>query len=79
MKGRASFGDGQPVVRSLLRRRRVPAIPNLTWQAYAGIGYSFGWGSVVALWRYIDYDLKSGKPVQSLTMNGPAIGAVFHW
>ena len=78
LKGRASFGEGN--------RWFVPYYAdvgagdsNLTWQAYAGIGYSFGWGSVVALWRYIDYDLKSGKPVQSLTMNGPAIGAVFHW
>ena len=52
---------------------------NLTWQAMGGIGYSFGWGDVVAAWRYIDYDMKSGKKIESMTFNGPAIAAVFHW
>jgi hypothetical protein len=48
-----------------------------TWQAIAGLGYSFGWGDVVAAWRYIDYDFKSGEAVQSLTFNGAAIGVSF--
>jgi hypothetical protein len=51
----------------------------LTWQAMAGLGYSFGWGDIVAAWRYIDYDMKSGKNIESLTFNGPAIAAVFRW
>jgi hypothetical protein len=51
----------------------------LTWQAMAGVGYSFGWGDVVASWRYLDYDMKSGKKIESMTFNGPAIAAVFHW
>jgi hypothetical protein len=52
---------------------------NLTWQAMAGIGYAFGWGDVVVAWRYLDYDMKSGKKIESMTFNGPAIAAVFHW
>jgi hypothetical protein len=51
----------------------------LTWQAMAGLGYSFGWGDIVAAWRYIDYDMKSGKKIESMTFNGPAIAAVFRW
>jgi hypothetical protein len=51
----------------------------LTWQAMTGIGYSFGWGDLLAAWRYIDYRMKSGSPVQDLTFNGPGIAAVFRW
>ena len=50
-----------------------------TWQATAGIGYSFDWGDVVASWRYLDYRMKAGKPLEDLTFNGPAIAAVFRW
>ncbi|MBK6862665.1 MAG: hypothetical protein IPG91_03445 [Ideonella sp.] len=48
-----------------------------TWQGIAGIGYQFGWGSVIAAWRYLDYDFKSGGVVESLNMNGGAIGVQF--
>jgi hypothetical protein len=50
---------------------------DLTWQAMGGIGYSFTWGSVVAAWRYLDYDL--GGPVEDLTFSGPAISLSFRW
>ncbi len=52
---------------------------SLTWQALGGVGYSFGWGDVVAAWRYLDYDMKSGNAIESLTFNGPSISAVFRW
>ncbi len=45
----------------------------------AGIGYAFQWGDVVAAWRYVDYQMKSGGPVDNLRFNGPGIAAVFHW
>jgi hypothetical protein len=32
----------------------------LTWQALAGVGYNFDWGSVVAAYRYLDYQFKDG-------------------
>ncbi len=51
----------------------------LTWQFNAGIGYQFSWGALVASWRYIDYEFKSGEPIQSLEFNGPLIGAVFRF
>ena len=49
----------------------------LTWQVNAGLGYQFDWGSVLATWRYLDYDFKSGSKVDSLSLNGPTIGVVF--
>ena len=41
-----------------------------TWQAMAGIGYSFGWGDILGSWRYLDYHMKSGRPVESLNFSG---------
>ena len=49
-----------------------------TWQTYAGLGYGFSWGELVGVWRYIDYKF-SAPSNPTLKMNGPAIGAVFHW
>jgi len=51
----------------------------LTWQLNLGVGYSFDWGSLVASWRYLDYSMKSGKEIESLSMNGPLFGAVFRF
>jgi hypothetical protein len=52
---------------------------NYTFQVMGGIGYSFKWGDIVGAWRYLDYDMKSGKKIESMTFNGPAIAATFHW
>jgi hypothetical protein len=52
---------------------------SFTWQAMAGVGYSFKWGDVTAAWRYTDYKMKSGSPVENLTLSGPAIAATFRW
>lgn len=50
-----------------------------TWQMVLGVGYSFGWGDIVAAWRYTDYDFKSGDALQSLTLQGPAVGVTFRF
>ncbi len=78
VKGRYAFGEGQ--------RWFVPYYVDIgagqskfTWQAIGGVGYSFGWGDLVAAWRYTDYEMKSGKALGEMTFNGPAIGAVFRW
>ncbi len=78
VKGRYAFGEGQ--------RWFVPYYVDIgtgqskfTWQALAGFGYSFGWGDVVAAWRYTDYQMKSGEPLEEMTFNGPAIGVTFRW
>ncbi|MBK9245399.1 MAG: hypothetical protein IPM30_11275 [Burkholderiales bacterium] len=78
VKGRYAFGDGQ--------RWFVPYYLDIgagqskfTWQAVGGVGYSFGWGDVLAAWRYTDYEMKSGKALEAMTFSGPAVGALFRW
>ena len=52
---------------------------DFTWQAMAGLGYSWGWGDILAAWRYLDYDMGEGKPFTDLSLNGPAVAVVFRW
>jgi hypothetical protein len=52
---------------------------DLTWQAAAGIAYSYHWGDLIAMWRYVDYNFKSGKALQDMNFNGPMFGATFRW
>jgi hypothetical protein len=52
---------------------------DVTWQAMLGVGYAFGWGDVVGVWRYLDYDMSSGHTVSKLTTSGAAIGVKFHF
>ena len=52
---------------------------DLTWQAIGGLGYAFKWGDIIAAWRYLDYNMKSGKDIQSVNFNGPAIGVGLRW
>jgi hypothetical protein len=50
---------------------------DLTWQAMAGLGYSWQSIDVVGAWRYLDYDFGSGQPFQELTLSGPMLSVVF--
>ncbi len=52
---------------------------DLTWQAMAGLGYSFGWGDVLAGYRYLDYDFKSGQKINDVNFSGPMVGVSFRW
>jgi hypothetical protein len=51
----------------------------VTWQGAAGLGYTFNWGSVMAMWRYLDYQFKSGQAIESMNFNGPMLGLNFRW
>jgi len=50
-----------------------------TWQALAGVGYTFGWGDVLAGWRHTDYKMESGGLLEDFNLSGLAVGATFHW
>jgi hypothetical protein len=52
---------------------------DVTWQGAAGIGYNFSWGSAAVMWRYLDYQFKSGKAIEEMNFSGPLIGAAFRW
>jgi hypothetical protein len=51
----------------------------LTWQAAAGVSYSYAWGDVIAMWRYLDWSNSSNKQIESLNFNGPMLGVTFRW
>ena len=51
----------------------------LTWQAIAGVGYMFDWGSTVLGWRYADYEMKSDATIQTAAFSGPMLGLAFQW
>ena len=50
-----------------------------TWQALLGIGYSFGWGDLLVVYRYLSFEQGDEQPVQRLYFSGPAIGARFNF
>jgi hypothetical protein len=78
VKGRLAFGQGgEWIVPYYLDVGTGQS--DLTWQGIVGLGYSFGWGDVIAAWRYLDYNLKSGSAIHDLNFNGPAIGVSFRW
>ena len=52
---------------------------HLTWQAIAGVSYAFQWGELTARWRYLSYEMKSGKNLEDLHLSGPLIGATWRW
>ncbi|MBP8081225.1 MAG: hypothetical protein KAY12_03620 [Arenimonas sp.] len=78
LKGRATFGTD--------RNWSVPFYvdagagdSNLTWQGVVGLAYAFDSVDVTAAWRYLDYDLGSHAPIQSINFNGPALGVTFRF
>jgi hypothetical protein len=52
---------------------------DFTWQGIAGLGYAFRWCEVVAVWRYLYYDLSSREAIDDMNFSGPAVGATFRW
>ena len=50
-----------------------------TWQAAAGLSYSYSWGELTALWRHLDYEMKSGQSIQNFNFSGSMFGATFRW
>jgi hypothetical protein len=50
-----------------------------TWQAFAGVGYHFGWGDVLAGYRYLTYEFDDAKPVADIRFGGPLVGVGFRF
>jgi hypothetical protein len=48
-----------------------------TWQAMGGVGYRFGWGNLVFVYRHIAWDFRSDEDLKNLSFTGPSLGAVF--
>lgn len=52
---------------------------DLTWQLFAGVGYSFSWGDVLGAYRHLEYDQSEGGLLQGMSLSGPAIGVSFRF
>ena len=56
---------------------------DLTWQAFAGVGYKFENWDMVAGYRYLKFDFDDnddgGDVFDALTVNGPMIGFKYHF
>ena len=50
-----------------------------TWQGLLGVGYAFGWGDVLLVYRHLSFEQGSEGDVQHLTFSGPALGATFRF
>ncbi len=50
-----------------------------TYQVLGGIGYSFHWGEITALWRYLEYKPQATQRIEDIYFDGPLIGATFRW
>ena len=78
LKGRTTFGPD--------RQWSVPFYvdvgagdSDLTWQGMVGLAYTMKSVDVTAAWRYLDYDMGSQSPIQSISFNGPALGVSFRF
>jgi hypothetical protein len=52
---------------------------DFTWQAFAGIGYRFGWGNIRVGYRHLSYDQDDDKLLQDLDLSGPVLGVGFRF
>jgi len=52
---------------------------DFTFQTVGGLGYKFNWGTVTLMYRYLDYEMGSGRSITDFTFNGPMLGATFQW
>jgi len=52
---------------------------DLTWQAFAGVGYKYESFDVIAGYRYLDWDMDDGEALTDLTVDGPIVGFKWHF
>lgn len=52
---------------------------DLTWQIFAGVGYSFDWGEASLVYRHMHWDLDSDAPLNDISFSGPAAAVSWHF
>jgi len=50
-----------------------------TWQTLLGVGYSFGWGDLLLVYRYLSFEQGDDQLVEHFRLAGPALGATFRF
>jgi len=52
---------------------------DVTWQAFAGVGYEYENFDLIAGYRHMEWDFDTGEPLKDLSMSGPIIGAKYRF
>jgi len=52
---------------------------DLTCRVVAGASCAFSWSDLDAVWRCLEYDKKSGRPIKDLNFSGAMVSATFRW
>jgi hypothetical protein len=76
-RGNSRFGGGKWFVPYYLDAGAGTS--KFTWQALLGVGYAFGWGDLLLVYRYLSFEQGDEHPVEHLYFSGPALGATFHF
>jgi hypothetical protein len=77
VRGRVRLGTGKWFVPYALDMGTGSS--NFTWQAYAALGYAYGWGDLLLSYRHLSYDMDSGKLLQDMRFSGPALAVTFRF
>ena len=77
VRGHAKFGGGKWFVPYYLDAGAGTS--KFTWQGMLGVGYSFGWGDLLLVYRYLSFEQGDEHPVQHFYLSGPALGATFRF
>lgn len=76
-RGNVRFGEGKWFLPYYLDAGAGTS--KFTWQGMAGVGYAFGWGDLLLVYRYLSFEQGDTKPVERFWLAGPALGATFHF
>jgi hypothetical protein len=76
-RGSARFGGGKWFVPYYLDAGAGTS--KFTWQTMLGVGYSFGWGDLLLVYRYLSFEQGAEHPVEHVYFSGPALGATFRF
>jgi hypothetical protein len=52
---------------------------DLTWQLFAGVGYSFDWGEASLVYRHMHWDMGSDAPLDDISFSGPAAAVTWRF
>ena len=77
VRGNAAFGGGKWFLPYYLDAGTGTS--KFTWQGMLGVGYSFGWGDLLLVYRYLSFEQGDEHPVQHFYLSGPALGATFRF
>jgi len=77
IRGTTAFGESKWFVPYYLDAGAGTS--TFTWQALLGVGYSFTWGDVLLVYRYLSFEQGDAGLVQHLYFSGPALGATFRF